>query len=299
MLRKAVLPTFNSVPASGSAGTATVDLPLGIKYGIIWLEFGDDSATTLASGNLVGDIRVKVNGKVQRNHSAVQLNAINNLNGTAFAAKIKGATTAYRTYLPIFFAEPWRKDVNQMMLPAWNAVGIQSFQIEVDLKAVTCATNTRIQGFYEWAPATGPIGSIAKIIRQSLPAVGTIQDYNTLDRRDYLQSIHMFTTSDSKCAIKAKLTADGNIVHDLIDAQQNQAILLAREMNPETGTNNPRYDIVFDYDDPINNALDAGRLSELTLHAEFGTYTTATGAFAVSAASGTMDTLIVRAGPPD
>jgi hypothetical protein len=278
-----------------------VDLTLGIRYHTIWLEFSDSLATTVnhPTTPLIGDIRVKVDGEVVRTHTGTQLNTINALNGSAWALKTKGTTSNFRTYLPIFLGEPWRKDIRQMMAPAWNAVGIRSFQIEVDFKAIGGQTSQNVAGFFEWDPPVADnMGVIAKIIRQSLPALGTQMDYNTLDRRGLIQAIHMFKPTDTKCVIKAKLTADGVEVHDLLDTQENMAVLLAREMTPETGTDNPRYDLILDYDDPLQNALRAQALSELTLHVEFGTYTTATGAFgAAPGTAGTMDTLIVRAEP--
>jgi hypothetical protein len=77
-LRRKLLPTANAVPANGSAGTATLDLPLGLKYHAIGLELGGvvaGGSTALTLGttipvtgtNLIEDVRVKLNGEVQRN----------------------------------------------------------------------------------------------------------------------------------------------------------------------------------------------------------------------------------------
>ena len=288
MLRTKLLPTFNAV-ATGQ--TATVDLPLGIQYHAIWLEVGDNGGTTIASGNLLGDIRVKINGKVQRTHSAVELNALNGVNGTAYLLKTSGTAgqAAYRSYLPIYFAEPWRKDVKDQQMPAWNVAGdgISSFQIEVDIKAGL--TTPVISGFYEWAPATGSLGAIGKVIRQTVGALGTVQDFNQLDRRDFLQGIHLFPTVEGtpKYVNKVKLTYNGAEQQDLITTLENQAKLLGRAMNPDT-SGTPRYDLVIDYDDPINGALPLNGLAEFTLHVEYN-----------AAAAGNLVMLIERAGPPE
>lgn len=302
MLRKALLPTFNSIPASTVAGTAIVDLPIGLRYHSIWLELGGVDAGNanagIAFGTAFGDIRVKINGKVQRTHSATELNVINAINGTPYAAKTKGTLFNYRTYLPIFFAEPWRKDIREQQMPAWNVNGVRSFQIEVDVLAGV--TTPVIAGWYEYEPATGTLGTISKVIRHTFPAVGTQADFNTLDRQDFIQAIHLFKPTDTKCVTKVRLTANNNTVQDLLDTQQNMAALLARELTPATGVDNPRFDLIFDADDPLNGALNANGLAELTLHVEFGTYTTATGAYgAAPGTSGSMTALLVRAGAPE
>jgi hypothetical protein len=284
MLRQKLLPTFQGI-ATGKA--ATLELPLGFRYHVIWLELGDSAGTTLASGNLIGDIRVKVNGKVQRVHTGVELDAINSVNGAAYGAKTSGTpgTAGYRTYLPIYFCEPWRKNQNEVALVAWNAAGIASLQIEVDVKSGL--TSPVLQGYYEYDGVTGTLGGITKWIRQSFGAVGTKQDFSTIDRRDFLQAIHLFPTSDGKFVQQLKLTANGNELRDLITTLQNQTALEARELLPDISAT-PRFDLVLDYDDPINGALRLDGLQEFTLHVEYD-----------SAANGTMTAMIIRTGPPE
>src|SRR5690348_5945828 len=98
-LRNQLLPTFRAIAAGQ---TATCILELGKRYHVIWLELSDTNGVTLASGNLIGEIRVLLNGKVQRRMTGVELNALNSLNGPAYAVKTAGVpgTAAYRTYLP-------------------------------------------------------------------------------------------------------------------------------------------------------------------------------------------------------
>jgi hypothetical protein len=293
-IRKKLLPTFNAIAAGA---TATVDLPLGLKYHVIWLELSDNGVASMDNQldidgtltNLVGDIRVKLNGKTQRTFSATQLNDMNLANGQDFAAHTSGVagTAAYRVYLPIFFAEPWRLDNNEQLLPCWevNGPGITSFQIEVDI--VAGLVTPGLSGFYEYEPATGTLGAISKVIRLTLPAVGTTQDFNTIDRRDFLQAIHLFSTSDGKYVNKVRLTANGTEIQDLLTSLENQAVLSARNLQPDNSAA-PRFDLVLDYNDPINGALNTNGLNELTLHVEYN-----------AAAAGNMVCLIVRAGPPE
>ena len=293
-IRKKLLPTFNAV-ASGQA--ATCDLPLGLKYHAIHLELADNG--TASNGNatdipatlaaLIGDIRVKINGKVQRVHSGAELNAMNSVNGAAYVVKASGTAgqSDYRVYLTIYFAEPWRKSPAQQAAPAWNVSGdkVRSFQLEVDV--VSGLTGFTITGFYEYEPADGTIGAITKVVRQTFAALGTTQDFNTIDRRDFLQALHLFATTDSKYVNKAKLTANGVEIHDLLNTLENQVILLGRELTPDTSAT-PRYDLVLDYDDPLSGALPLDGLAELTLHVEYS-----------ASAAGNMVVLIVRVGQPE
>jgi hypothetical protein len=288
-IRRKLLPTFNGV---ASGGTATVDLPLGLKYHVIWLKVGYDGANasketagTLAN-QIIGDIRVKINGKVQRVFTAKELNAYNASNGSAFALKTSGTmgSSGYREYIPIFLSEPFRKDVREQELSAWNMNGVASFQIEVDIKTITSPI---VAGFYEYEPADGQIGTIVKMIRQTFAVNGLSIDLNTLDRKDYLQSLHLFATSDGHYVTKVKFTANGGEVQDLIDYLENRALLLSREFNPDTVAA-PRFDLVMDYNDQIGRALPLSGLNELTLQLHFE-----------AATAGTIVVLIVRAGPPE
>jgi len=284
--RKKVLPTFNAV---SSGQTATCDLPVGALYHGIELNAGD--ANGLVIGSLITEIRVKLNGKVQRVHTPAQLNAMNGVNGADFLFKTSGTlgNSAYRTYLPIFFAEPWRDDRAQRKAGTWNvtAEDVRSFQLEVDFAAVTTPV---ISGSYWYEPPrSGGIGLIQKVIQQTQAAVGTVQDFNTLDRRDLLQAIHLFATTDAtpRYVNKLKLTANGVEIQDLITTLENQAILLWNEMNPDTSAT-PRFDLILDLDDGIDSWLPLNGLSELTVHVEYN----------LSAAAN-MVMLIVRVGPPE
>jgi hypothetical protein len=290
LLRKQ-LPTFSGVAAGQ---TAVCDLDLGSRYHIAWLVLGNNAVASNDLADLVGEIRVKVGGKVQRTHTAVELNALNAVNGAYYAEKTSGSPgfANYRHYLPIFFAEPWRKGNAEAQLKAWNAVGIPSLQIEVDVVAGLAAPI--VEGFYEYdAPVNNQIGLIQKWIRQTFPAVGTQQDFNTIDRRDFIEAIHLFPTVEvtPKFVNVVKFTLNGTAVLDQITTLQNQAMLLARELNPDVAAV-PRFDLVFDHDDPINSALPTNpggsRANEMTLHVEYN-----------AAANGNLVAQIIRDGPPE
>jgi len=288
MLRIKQLPTFDSVAAGKKA---VVSLPLGLRYHTVWLELGNNAAAANTITDLVDDIVVKINGKPQRIATGDQTNQLNGVNGTAFllsATGVDGQATR-RLHLPIYFAEPWRKSVDEVSALALRANGIESLQIEVGMKAGLAAP--LLSGWYEFDYDSRPIGLISKWNRRDFSAVGSSVDIATIDKRDFIEAVHLFPTSDGKFVSEVKLTANGEEIRDRITTVQNAATLLGREMNPDTSAT-PRYDLVFDYDDPVNGALptqaNGAPIKELTLKLTWN-----------AAANGTQQAIIKRTGPPE
>jgi hypothetical protein len=288
MLRIKQLPTFDSI-AAGKKNV--VDLPLGLRYHVIWLELGNNAVADNALSDLVEDIVVKINGKPFRTHTAEQLNDLNGINASNFLAKVSGTDgeADRRFFLPIFFAEPWRKDQADVTALALRANGIESLQIEVNLVAGLAAPV--LGGFYEFDYDNRPIGLVSKFIRQDYSAVGLSRDITTIDKRDFIESIHLFpTTGTARSVAEVKVTANGEEIRDRITFLENAAALLARELFPDS--NGLRYDLVFDYDDPINGALptqiNGKPINELTLKLTWD-----------GVANGTQTAIIKRTGPPE
>ena len=286
MLRTLLLPTAQGV---SSGRTATFNLDIGSREHVIWLKFGN---TAVGGGGaplsaLTSDIRVKINGNVQRTFTPIQADAIYGLYGSAFKSQQIGTADTIQTYLPIWLDEPWRKMNPEVGLTAWNIdPTVKSFQVEVDIPAGIASPT--LAGVHEIDALTGVLGGIVKWIRQDLPAVGSVQDFNQIDRKEFINAIHLFPTVEGtpKFINNLKFTSNGSLVRDIINYTDNAAQLKGRELNPDTSAT-PRFDLVFDYDDPINNALLAEGLTEMTLHAEYN-----------AAANGNLPTIIERTGPP-
>ena len=261
MLRQRQLPAFNGIPASLASGartTVTCKLDLGTRVHAIHLEFGSDGATnpgeglgTLAAPGMIDEIRLLVDGKVQRRMTAVELNALNLLMSVAgtteFAAQTSGTANAagFRTRLSIFLAEVWRKGAviisNQNVLEstfsAWNLVGIKSCSIEVDLigrksTGVNGIVDTPvIEGCFEYdAPIRSDLGTIVKWLRPNLGITSEVRDLPV--RSGSYQSIHLFPTTDPKYITSLKLTLDGEEIRQDVKRFQNDLILRQRGMNP-------------------------------------------------------------------
>jgi len=295
MLRQSLLQTFRGV-AVGK--TATSDLKLGQKIHVLWLKMGDDG--TASNGNaadvdatlvkLCKQVRIMLNNKTQRICSAVELNALNSIYGAAYSVKTSGVagTAGYRVYLPIFLAEIYRKTNAEVGRLAWNLVGVKDPQIEIDLGDGCNAPI--VEGYYEWEPAdtSAGIGGICKWVRQNVAVVGQELDI-PLARKNFIQSVHFFPTAEAspKYVNKLKVTAGNDDVRAPLTTLDNQAMLLAREFQPDVSST-PRFDYVIDYDDPINQALAADNLASLNAAVEMN-----------GAANGNMTVITQRVGAPD
>jgi len=245
------LPAFSGVTPGV---TATVDIPVGPRYHVIWLEVS--SQDRKAAKDILDVCRLKVNGKVQRSFTADELNQLNALMGEEYKAyEIPGDPDGVaKTFLPIFLAEPWRKQVAAQDGLAWATGNVATFQLECDIKSGV--SSPALSGFVEVDNSVvvdkdgkerqAPLGIICKWYRLQIPVNGTKQDITTFPRRDYYQQISFFDESIEKVEIKI----EGFTVRELTK-EENDAVLISREMVPSKN----RFDVVFDHDDILNSAL--------------------------------------------
>lgn len=280
---------LRNVQNVAASKTALIDLPIGPRYHYVVLEHGYASGTnTLAAGYTnVAEVRIKVNGRVQRIFSGTQLRDLNILNGTAYDG-LGVPNTAPGISVPLYFNEPWRKDVKDQDALAWATSRWSSFQIEVDLGAASTPTlvaSAVVDSLQ--APASGQ--GIVKVIRQSFPAAGTSFDISTLDRRDWLQQLSLYPDSGgSNVTTKVTIRVNSNIVHEFTFSA-NKALLTNYGMTPTaSGRTASLTDLVLDHDDLLGSALLLDGTRDLTVTVE-----------AASAMSGTIVGLIQRLGPPE
>ena len=181
-----VLPSLNGV-ALGQ--TATLTLAVGpVIYHKLVLQYGNTAgnptqATTEAA---IAEIRLKLNGKIQRRFSAAKLDSINAFSGKAMQGN---------GYLEIFFSEPWRRTPQAEDALAWgtqNGGGVSTFQVEVDFAAGGAAGPTMV-AHAEVEYLNRPIGVISKWRQYTQPvaAIGKVTN-NTLPKTDGYQALHCF-----------------------------------------------------------------------------------------------------------
>jgi hypothetical protein len=244
-----------------ASSTAVCNLPIGPRYHTLEVSGTGTSATTH-----INEMRLKVNGKVQRVMTYTELQALNILNGSQYG--VQGTTTFI---LPIFLAEPWRKSNRDQDALAWGTGNLDSFQLEIDitssapttLQVIAQIDNSIVQ--QDGKNVQQPMGLIVKWDRVQLPLTGTTPDYGTASFpiRDNYQSIHITDAGGTFTSYALKVD---NFVIREVTKSENDAILTHYGMTPVSG----RLDIVFDHDDFLNSALptqgpDGRRIQDLKL----------------------------------
>jgi hypothetical protein len=212
---------------------------------------------------------------------ATELAALNELNGDDYKLRWQKSTDDGVTYgalgttalaagdtakfqLPIYFAEPYRKEYKAADFGAWptawsNGTKIASFQIEI---AVPNVANTSLHSISAWVEQDKVLGqvvngvpqfNITKWLRTSVPYTGAgALDITTLPRRDFLQSMHLFAQSADPIT-DIEVTVDNDVKRKVSKTQNDQS-LIGKELNP-AGILATRFDVVFDYDDRPDSAL--------------------------------------------
>jgi hypothetical protein len=246
------LPSFSTIT---KANCAVCNIPVGPRYHYIQIS-GDSGAAELATNHLT-EIRLKVNGKQQRQMTYAELQGLNALNGSAYGIQDNGANGA-TFQLPIFLAEPWRKSNATQDLLAWATGNVDSFQLEIDLTNSTNSVDSlRAVALIDNSIVTDngrevqqPMGAIVKWFRTVIPAPATTVDINfgAINNRDNYQSISF--TDSSNVITSYKVIVDGFTVRECTK-KENNALLAAYGMTPRT----THLDVVFDADDIINNYL--------------------------------------------
>jgi hypothetical protein len=286
---------LRNVQNVAAGATVLIELPLGRRYHYIGIMHGFSVGTNTvaaAAANITG-LRVKVNGRVQRNYALVNgvsggqmLIDKNILNGAAYAPTGL-PNAAPGVCFGIYFAEPWLTDELSQDSLAWPTDSFSSFQVEIDLGAASTPT---IQAFAVVDDLqTGKVPLISKHVLLSAPAGGTSFDFTTLDRKDNLRVLTVYPdggASNQPTPVIAR--ANGQVIHEL-NIAQNNGLLNNFFMTP-TGTNRTTklYDLVFDHDGLLQSSVPMAGLSDFVLTVQ-----------AAAAMSGTCALMVERLGPPD
>jgi hypothetical protein len=172
-----VMPGFNGV-ASGQ--TASISMPVGgITYHKLQLSY---FCTNAGNGNQANaeahltEMRLKLNGKIQRRFSARDLDSINALFNRSFQANGTSAV------MEMYFSKPWARTPRNEDVLAWGMNDVASFQLEVDIAAAatgpTLAAKAEVEyvarntGVIEkWRKFNQPVGATGHNINNTLPKI--------------------------------------------------------------------------------------------------------------------------------
>jgi hypothetical protein len=258
---------LNNISAVAASGTATLEVPLSFgRMQYLQLQHGYTAGTNTVAAAMtnITEIRIVVNGTVVRTMSGTELRDQNLLHGTGYDCT-GVPNTAPGVCIPIFFVEPWRKDVRDQDALAWPSVGMESFQIEVVLGAASTPT---LRAF---AIVDDVVGSktalVCKWIRQIANGGSTVVDFSTLERRGYLQQISIYPTA---ALTKVEVKKDGIIIHEFTKAA-NEAAMGHFGMAPTaSGRVTNVADVVFDHDDLLGSAVPLMGSRDLNIRLESG-----------------------------
>lgn len=218
---------FNGVSAGG---TATIDLPVHGTYLDLDLIYGTSKAGGPTKATMIADIkeiRVKLNGKVQRRYSAEELLMLNATYGMP----------AEDGLLTIYFSEPWRKTAEGAAALAWGMGGVSSFQLEVDIDDGALTPTLTVESSKR--PVTTPIRGIKKVMKHNLPvsAIG-LAVWTGAPRNDAYCAMHCQSTDIKKLKVKR----DSHQDHDVTKAAMSR-VMLKYELVPQAGWTQDLFDV--------------------------------------------------------
>lgn len=262
---------------------ATLDLPIGPRYNKIIFEATVKPSGAVATvADIVGLIKLQLDGKTQREATAVELIALYERYGEEFAMEVEnldnpgnplGSGDKARFRFAMFFGEPWRKEYaadKVMSLPTrWvNGQALRTLQIELEVPDKTGYTLHDIKAYASVDGVLGavdannaPIVNLNKWYRETIiyTAAGDRHLVN-LPKRDLYQELDFFTqTGDPISNIKIKV--DGN---EILDAPKavNDLDLVLHGIN-RAALSDDRFDVIFDRDDLPNSAFNMNGVREL------------------------------------
>lgn len=316
-----------AVPGFGVGTMGTCGMEIGPRYHGAMLVFIATAAAgqTLTLADFCAMITAKLNAKPQRIHLATELDAIQTSYGSDYAASIwnydtgvinyvngapQAAQVAKQTicFLPLWFAEPWRKTWAGAELFAWTTAftdgsSVPSFELEITGGPATnllAGTNITCQVYPEYDSALGgvdattkqPVFLINKWQRNPTPygGAGDLQILN-LPKKDAYQEIRFFCQPGDyinrvQCLVNSKVVRD-------VTQGVNNTYLLGRGFNPAF-INRDRFDLIFDGSDKPSDAL-AMSVGGKTVR-DFSMIVTLA---AAAAGNKQINVLSQRYGPPD
>jgi hypothetical protein len=281
---KRIIP-LRDIAANGTT-KVTLKCPRGLRYHKINCQQSYTGGTNTIAGAITNflEVRVKLNNRVQRKLTSQELLDVNLFNGTQYG-NITGElpNTAPGVSFPIFFAQPWRKDVATQDALAWSTGDLGPLEIEFD------STNAATWTF--WATVDdvvfGKPQGIIKQLPQIITAASPSADYTLSDKDGMLLHILLNADTGANVATSVTLRKGSTVVFDDVSAAVNKANLTNGDMFPiATGRTQTIYDVVVDADDVLESALPINdRDVNLTIKQ--------------AAASGSIKAIVERFGPPD
>lgn len=121
---------LTQITGVGPGSTATVNLPVGLRYHQLHFEYTTNTGGGPTEANMeteLKEFRLNIDGVTQRRCSMAQLFDINRTKGKT---PVVGASKGYAVF---YFSEPHRETYVAREATAWGMAGVGTFQIEIDI----------------------------------------------------------------------------------------------------------------------------------------------------------------------
>jgi hypothetical protein len=272
---------LRNVQNVGDSKTVLIDCHIGKRYHYIVIQLAYSSGTNTVAGAVAHftNLRVKINGRTQRNYAQITSNGsaitggqvlrdLNINNGTAY--DMTGVpNTGDGVSFPLYFNEPWRKDAADQDAPAWATSGWNSLQIEIDMSAAIASSGSPAIVAYAVVDdlQVDKQQGIVKVLKVDAPAGGKSFDITTIDKKDYLQQVTLYPDSggSSNTFTEVDLRINGQIWHELSQTA-NTALITNYAMTPAaSGRTSSLYDLVADHDDLLGSSVLLTGVADLVL----------------------------------
>lgn len=192
-------------------GTNVIDLPIGNrKYHTLYLQYKVTSAQSVIENDIT-DIRLKINGVVQRNMKPRFILDKAALHGKTFQNGL----------IPIYLAEPWTQPYASGELLGWGTNGLNSLQLEV---VIAGATSPALNVLAEYEISAEPIGQIVKWKYQTMNVGGTgVLSLFDLPKIDRYLAVHFFEDTAADIT-DIEVEVDDSTVFKVDDTQNSYAL---------------------------------------------------------------------------
>lgn len=267
---------ITAMPNANTAGQVTLTVPKLGRVKNVRLRFANSANTTFALSNIT-QIQMKLGGGIQRRTTAPRWDALNALNGAAYASQAYGVSgTDYERYLTLYCEEPWRNRIRQNSIDptalGWKTLWAPSnkpMQIILDVAALGAGVQAAISAEVEFDDSDdGKEGVIVKWeaddynTNAGVASIANID--NGLKAGEGLVQISAFTTPAATTPTQVRLEYGKAVIKNDQSIRSLNNELISYGMAPATadaivaGAH-----LVFDKNDSLDDALAVGVASSM------------------------------------
>jgi hypothetical protein len=264
------------MPTANTAGQVTLTIPRLGRVKNVRLRFANSANTTFALSSIT-QVQMKLGGGIQRRATASRWDAINALNGAAYASQAYGTSaTDYERFLTLYCEEPWRNRIRANSIdPAalgWKTLWTGSnkpLQIILDVAALGAGVQAAISAEVEFDDNDdGKENAIIKWesddynTNSGIASIANID--NGLKAGEGIVQISAFTTPSGSTPTQVRFEWGKSVIKNdqLIRSLNNE--LISYGMAPATADAIvAAAHIVLDKNDALDDALAVGVASSL------------------------------------